>query len=696
MSTTSYKKYVEDTIILTRSLVIKSEAVALAMNSYLNDVGLPVSTDKNTWKYYLNLAGIPHETDKEIYIASLDTKEPIVFNKESLVLHPVTKDYYRSHTGYFKQLIAQYPEQEVLIRGIINPIPLDVSINAEDFSILGWDEEYVEPQESNVIYELGQIIYKFKERWNNPAYLLTDDVYLPGFLSVMYSSIPGWLMGIRLANAKTYQANSFHIKEYLRSHGKYDKYYSYLSIEQVFFLYRNLLYIQNNVGKTNTFEWLVENLLTKRGIGLSEYNIKLGLVNLNDSGSKELEFHRENINLTNGDSTNRVLDFSKTLELEQGVAVGNESYELQTLDDNTYLMSHGKTDSYKTKMVESIAKDLTDAGPVSFSKELLKYWGYWSLTGRYDAVFNFIEPSKGTEIALNAKEAFIMFIYSFHKSLGIDLIDVPKARFEHVRTTKVVEKESILNIVPQNSVSNEVIDYALGKRHFNTAIPFNYTFVYQVSNIFEMFNNERKICANIQHFRERGYTENLFNMFYESHEIDMVDEPTTYEQWLESLFLDFSDVDVLEHASFARSLLETFVGNEFYKDISMKGIQEALVSILESLSSYHVQYLTEVNELSIPFWDRIDIRLGDVTRRYMHKLGLNFPPSIIQKVNNKSTSLVKLDANKPDIRVSYERLRGQKVSWLVNDNVLVRESNRTKVRLPISKTFVREVVNVTP
>ena len=85
MTAKHHRLYLDSTIALARTLVVKSEYSAEQIN---NQVALRFGTNtvnplnKSTWKYYLNVSGEYHPTDTVIKVKSLDTMQEIDFTKE--------------------------------------------------------------------------------------------------------------------------------------------------------------------------------------------------------------------------------------------------------------------------------------------------------------------------------------------------------------------------------------------------------------------------------------------------------------------------------------------------------------------------------------------------------------------------------------------------------------------------------------
>ena len=266
MSDSTYDLYRQSCINLARSIILKSSEVAAAINAELTLYGVDVDeTDPSTWKYYLNLNGQYHSFDTPMTVTSLDTLEVIAFTRESLEIHRSTAKAYTFNSEAYLSLLARYPEQETLIRGIVNPVDIDAALSAADWDILHYNDDLVEVNEADLVNRIQTWIRRHMLRWHINDYTISDDLYLAAAMGVMYSHLPNAIVNIRLDNAKTYKAHSYHVWTYLASRGGLSGFRDTLSTAQALFLYRNIRYIYKNSGKTSTFKLLIENLLTQRG-----------------------------------------------------------------------------------------------------------------------------------------------------------------------------------------------------------------------------------------------------------------------------------------------------------------------------------------------------------------------------------------------------------------------------------------------
>lgn len=137
MLANNYEIYVTSNIALVRSICVKSQQTIEAINSYLQMLGIDMrSVPPHLWKYYVNLKGeywtasmvstvysqITLGDDVMMTFTPTETNVPVEFTKANLQLYPLSLNEFRRFDHYYQDMVKRYPEQEWLIRRIIDPI----------------------------------------------------------------------------------------------------------------------------------------------------------------------------------------------------------------------------------------------------------------------------------------------------------------------------------------------------------------------------------------------------------------------------------------------------------------------------------------------------------------------------------------------------------------------------------------------
>lgn len=597
MSNQYYELYLADVLKLTKSLVIKSDAVADAINKHVQmlNINYVLPTNKAQWKYYQNLHGdyfyldvenlrdynyknnlkvnirkvvkltaldivnqyfdlgdfaysdgfifkdssdyvlvkdvdfqyefsggvdgktrvrfindyamagikafMPNDevffnynaNNGKMIVKSIDTLEDIEFTKENLLVESLSDDRlihratYRSYTpgsSYFDELVRRYPDQEVLIRGILNPVDITTAVESKDHQILFYDKELVEENEITLIQNIQNWINKYYIRWNVYAYSLIDELYAPAHLGIMWLQLPMVILNLRLAACKTHEVHSYHIRQYLASHNKLDQYFEYMTKKQQLFFYRNIRYIQRNSGKIKTFDTLTGKVLTDRTIPLNAWNLSHNVkqigekVHPEDSESDEIHFTAqsemlfESVNGLDSDlykKTNSVLD----ILLKQTLIAKDNFENIPIANVNTqWDFNNSQYSELKTKTLESTMIDYTEAQPYKFSDIVLNHWLFLAYSqapderARYRAIITIKHPNTGDELNLSSLDAFILFLYAFNQSTGNGFegeqftLTAQDITNKYIDLANSVDAESIV-VKAMGMVKTETVDYVV-------------------------------------------------------------------------------------------------------------------------------------------------------------------------------------------------------------------------------------------
>jgi len=433
-----YQLYIASVTLLAKTIVIKSEYSADAMNQWVKDYHQIDQTydDKSTWKYYMNISGQYHFTDEMMSVVSLDTLETINFTRDNLVLHKATAKAYRYGTRQYQALVKQYPNQEKLILGIIYPVDIGKAISSEDNQILGYPPGLVEENEYTFIEKLQTWINGFFARWDVKAYSVTDSYYAPTLLAVFYINLITAIINIRLEACKTNEAHSFHVKMYLASHNGLDRYIPFMTLKQTLFFYRNILYIEKNSGQYNIFDWLTHNTMTVRNFPLDEYTMRHDLTRVPAKILPEVFFKRKNINGVARYNAVSTATVEEMLMKQDKLARDNKINRPLVLDEITTQMENAPSSVLQTKMLESSVEDVRRIN-LTLGDVLVNHWASLSAKGVYKSINNVVNPRTGENVLLDAKDSYLFALYAFCKMNKIPLTTLPKfvgVRVQNVKT----------------------------------------------------------------------------------------------------------------------------------------------------------------------------------------------------------------------------------------------------------------------
>ena len=609
------QSYIDDSKKLAKTIVIKSSVAAESINS---DIKLKNSSfiiddlDPSSWKYYLNISGSYHTLDEPMVITSLDTLEEITFSKESLAIHTATAKAYQFDSRYYYSLVNKYPNQVQLILGILYPCDINIAISSKDGTILSYPKYLVEEQESTLLIDLEDYIIRMLERWYIPAFNITDNLYTASFYAILYLNIFIKILNLRLARVKSSEAHSFHIREYLASHDYLDVYIPYMTLKQKLWLYRNLNYLFRNTGKVEQFKTLVQKLLTDRRIPLSEFTVRQ-LGDFDDNYFPNLRIRRKPVNPEVNTADKKYFELDDLYSIEDPLVYGNKDY----LDTHNNKISEklklSLSNVLQTKDLESKMVDISDSVPFPLDEVLLYLWATMIDKGLYNAIVTFKDPKTSENISIEAKDAFIYMQYITLKSLGISTVNIPDfVNLRSVRSPKPLLAEllyfvdkSLINVVNAAvDIRNNFPDLTLTH---STSSFFNLG-----KNIFDECLRHWYIISHTEDLYERVYVENVALSMFETRLVTLVDQPTTVESFLTSRNLREYDYTYKEAEVLIQSIFNAATGLDIDNSKLLKNIQKAMIAIMKTLSSYTVQYITDINDSDIIPLNWSAVRLGNI------------------------------------------------------------------------------------
>lgn len=619
MANAQYEIYIASVLSLARSMAIKCEAVADAINRDLDQRYLASGGELQylvnpsapmTWKYYLNLAGQYHLSDTLMTVTSQDTLQTINFTVDNLQQNTATALAYAPGGRYFNDLVARYPAQESLIRGILHPVALDVALSAEDGTVLWYDPTLVESNEYDLIPRLTQWVKNYLARWNVEAYSLVDDLYTASMLKVMYDTLPLIVLKLRLEYCHTYQTHSFHITQFLASHGRLDEFVSSLTKPQMLWLYRNVRYLQRNPGAQGTFQSLIDNLLTTRGLPLSDWTMRHDLSATQASLKAVPIFQRGQLNLALSDGGVELRNVTQMLIAEEAVAKDN-NVQSETVTEVTDLMTYSLSDNLNTKVLESSLLDLTDAAPYTLSDCLINHWLYLAALGRYTAVISVENPKTGDTYTLSVADAFVVYIYTFLVSKGLECTHIPMLWANKVRKLVTPPPEEIRNLVDMSVLSEADLQAvytglpAIARTYISIS-----SFNSACRAIHAAETYQHALFSTQGHLWARAYLETATLYLYTDYRCDL-GAGQAYSEWFNTRGLDIATLSLEQMATVSTSILVAATGANLAVVESMADLQSAMLRLMTRLSSYSVQFLGAINTSPIKVLERASIRLGD-------------------------------------------------------------------------------------
>jgi len=590
--------YIQDTINLTKSINVKNSNEAKSYNELIKQV-YPSHTvnllDKSSWRYYKHLFGEYHSLDTPITVISIDNGTSILLNRETLNLHRRTKTEILKYGLLYKQLVDQYPQQELYIKAVIcnrQYSSIEEIIALENFTIVSYLTSLVEDNEKDLIFELQSSINNYKQIRMVPYYAISDNLFLASQYHVFYNFILTKILAIRLKNTKTFKAHTFHIRNYLASHHYLDNSYTQLTKKQALFLYRNLLYLNNHSGQNRIFNILIDNLFTERNISVVNYIYKQEN-EVDDSNYIKYSFNQ------------RLLNDAELVYSPNDFSLANiKDKELNTAYNNIKELTYniGKIDKrFKnslfnlllTKNLETIIIDNTDTVRHKLIPTIIDYWAYLLKTNKINFLVTIVDPVTNTELKLNTKDLFKLFVVVLYKVNGININTFPSFHIDRVFKDPIPTNEELLGVCySKQHWFDDTLDEIRANVPTYTWITTSSQYEEYISNVYRLNIGLWLLLTNYSDKNVNGQFEYMIERMHKR------DTYTFDNETVESFLIRVGISGLLEYEPAVLESLSFTILNNLYDNKldfinSYRFIQKAMVEVFKKFNSYTVQILSD-------------------------------------------------------------------------------------------------------
>ena len=146
--------------------------------------------------------------------------------------------------------------------------------NAKNFELLEYDVSRLdETEQVSILEHTVQFLNIIARRWAVDGFNFEEN-YAATLWTLMWTLLPVAIIAKRYANIKTPFVSEQHMWDYLTSKGLGD-YKGYLTIDQTWFMYKNIQYLMQHAGQQLTMNILIDNLLSYYGLTLKAKTVVL-------------------------------------------------------------------------------------------------------------------------------------------------------------------------------------------------------------------------------------------------------------------------------------------------------------------------------------------------------------------------------------------------------------------------------------
>jgi len=610
-----------------RSVTIKHSFIAnrIKDQTMLNN-GLAYLNDEDN-PYYLNMCGEYSPYNTLMYVNSVETGQQVLFSKNLSNTNPTTLERYRLPSIKLDDLCMQYPTQKHLAESIIYPVDsIDFAIEAEDFTILKYDQSLLQKNElPSMLQCMIDTVTEFKNIWYVEAFLYADT-----YPMLLWSSL--WqilflnLYLQRIKNIRTPEVHVEHIWNYLTSNGLKD-YRTVLSINQQYWLYKNIDYLTRNRGKNSNLQLLSDNLLNTYNVVLKQKSIML---NYGDGIENPLaipEIISEDVNANTPPLENTASSYESIASIIRR-EVDNNLRQTGTLDDiqNTDDFFSKNTSTYHpTRIIEIDKKTMWLEYQSLYTRFIIQNYIYKYSKGCLDYNIRFSFNNSTNSKTLDVGKALALFNYCIHIELNLSnpesldaLIDM---RIPSSMAADTIFKDC-LNITNAKMTYNG-IKYTYIERMLPELLNMNSSMSHQSPfDAMKYLDSKFQIIYNTSIY-QRSLSDGLLNEAIEhtyqpylltgSLPINLVPGYATYREWFEedpdlvNLTNSLKGNTQIESEEFISDLADIIFPSSIDRDIVNNGnvLDSKYLKLKElfvSLCSYTVGFLetTKDSYLNVP------------------------------------------------------------------------------------------------
>lgn len=621
----SIDSFFSDVRLLSNSLVIKIHDIGIMMESQFISLANLKDTNITDWRYYKHLSGeyysvpdyynYPYAesgSDPKVMIKVIELEEERVLTKQLLEDYKVTKEELLKQGDYYTDLVNAYPTMITFIHACLFNIDKDIIFSAEDGTILGYNQTLVESNEYSLIQNLELFVKGFIARWRIKEYLITDALYLPSLLAILFGNIPGKIVNIRLSKIRSKEIHSFFLESYFRSRFDIWDAVNVLNKETIMWLYLNLDYLIKNIGSNETFKTLLDKVFSPNNVGIGEYIIKKKDGELIDNDMYnylKLPFTEQEAVIKKYALNDKyVLNNAEVITVKDVLEKEYELLDTYETDRKLYLLENipgqindNVNGENKTKIIDISTLRTFNGFNVDLVQVLVDYWCYLLGKNQFGsftddnvstAKVEFVDPNTGSHYNLTSRSGFYIFLKLLLYT--IDQVDLPLSGF------------NISTVLDPNASLDEILNYNLFQdgytQYLNNDIKDGYPiplkqytsdinvseFLLTVQSYYKKLwilsaNSENNIVmANIKSFLFRAAIQ-------ETIKIHKYTTDKTIDELLLKEGINFKIQGTYDVVLSLKELIKTVLGVEVDDNSTVKEILSKFKELLTKLSSYTKQ-----------------------------------------------------------------------------------------------------------
>jgi hypothetical protein len=326
-------------------------------------------------------------------------------------------------------------------------------------------------------------------------------------------------------------------------------------------------------------------------------------------------FQREPVNLGyNLDSINQI-SLDQMLEKEWPVARDNQRYQGDYEATIMEKMQNSLSNELPTKALESSMIDYTGSVKYPLSDILVNNWLWLSSLGYYNSAIQFTNPATGENVPLFAKDAFCLAWYALNASIGITLDEIPQmlaTRVPRLPTPSVDAMAALCDMTKVNRADLQTIHDLMPLIQAPASFLSTEAFYALCQEIYTAANEQDGLVSYQEHMEVRGYVKNATSLLWSDNLCNVADPGENYQAWFAARNLDVAAFTTDQWGALYAQVSAAATGQDLITTPSVANIQKAMIGMMEQLSSYSIQFMSNINDSTIVPGEWAAIRVGDV------------------------------------------------------------------------------------
>lgn len=605
-------KFLKSICSFSNSLVIKFEDLAYQTEQYARKTMTPDIDDKLFWKYYENISGNFYPLDETPYIKVIETEELEPLSLELLNKYPMTKRELIKGEDYYLDLISSYPTQTMYIHGCLYPVDKEVAASAEDGTILAYNKDFLQDQEDNIIEELESFTKTFFTTYYNTRYSITDELYIPAVMGVLYSLIPYKILNIMFSNIKTYRANTFFLELYYRS--KFDMWDNLQALknkETIWWLYSNLDRIIKNIGKNETLDLILNNVFDKDNIGVGSNYLKYKDPVISNEpynptvlpyDTEKPQIFMDKLNKSFLQHDNKTNTLSTILDFQLDLSKSYNSDRKEYIKDSIIkTLSERNYGTNLTKTLDLSTLENFTGWNLDIYTLLLDYWTWFLNNDMFGSFTNndittvkvdFLDPNTKRKYNINSKQAYYMFIKLILKASNKENIPLNEISVSSVLDPNVNLDYVLMVKLYQDGYTQLHKDYIRNNYPIPSKTYSSYLDVSEFLNkVIKFYKDIWILSSNSENAAVSG---NLRMLLYslvkqEKIKIHTYKDPKTIDELLADQGVTFEVSGQYDYMASIKELLKNVLGITTDPNAKLEDLLNNLMQLFNKLTSYTLQ-----------------------------------------------------------------------------------------------------------